>query len=305
MSSLIAVLTALVASMVFGVSSVAEQRGTQRVKRRRVLSPRILLDLVRQPLWVTAIGTTVIGFALQVVALRFGCLALVEPILICDLIFGVLLSAYLRRRWDPIMLTGVAASALGVVAFLVIARPSGGRASVGLSVLPVLAAGLVALVGGCLVVARRNENLRPLALALACGVNYGVAAFLVKLVTSEFSGGLLVLLSNWPIYVLFVVGPVGFLLNQDAFQQGKLIAPVLAIITVADPLISIALAYFWLHEHLRSSPAEIAGQVVSLALMTAGIVVIAHHSPQAIKQLSASPAATEQTQVHGSRPRGK
>lgn len=203
------------------------------------------------------------------------------------------------------MLTGVAASALGVVAFLVIARPSGGRASVGLSVLPVLAAGLVALVGGCLVVARRNENLRPLALALACGVNYGVAAFLVKLVTSEFSGGLLVLLSNWPIYVLFVVGPVGFLLNQDAFQQGKLIAPVLAIITVADPLISIALAYFWLHEHLRSSPAEIAGQVVSLALMTAGIVVIAHHSPQAIKQLSASPAATEQTQVHGSRPRGK
>ena len=32
--------------------------------------------------------------------------------------------------------------------------------------------------------AARNRNLRPLALAVACGVNYGVAAFLIKLLTA-------------------------------------------------------------------------------------------------------------------------
>jgi drug/metabolite transporter (DMT)-like permease len=285
LSAPIAIATATLAALVFGISSVAEQRSTKRVKAEQTLSPRILLDLVRQPLWVTAIGATVIGFALQVVALRFGPLAVVEPILVCDLIFAVLISAYLRKRRDPVIFAGVAACAVGVAGFLVIARPSGGQSTVSFHVLLPLAAGLVAAVAACLVVARGSRNLRPLALALACGISYGAAAFLVKLVTSEFGGGLPQLLSNWPIYALAVVGPVGFLLNQDAFQAGTLIAPVMSIITAADPLVSIALAYLWLNERLSSSPAGIAGEVASLVVMTAGIVVIARHSPQAVRQL--------------------
>ena len=190
MFPLTAVVAATAAALVFGVSSVAEQRSTKHVRTRRTLSPRILLDLAREPLWLTAIGATVLGFALQVAALRFGGLALVEPILICDLIFAVLIGAYLRRRWDPIMLAGAAASTAGLPGFLVIARPSGGQEHLGFGVLPLLAIGLGAVTGGCLAVAGRSQDLRPLALALACGVNYGVAAFLVKLVATDFGAGL-------------------------------------------------------------------------------------------------------------------
>jgi hypothetical protein len=57
----------------------------------------------------------------------------------------------------------------------------------------------VVITGGCLMVAARNPKLRPLALALACGVNYGVAAFAVKLVTTEFGGGPARVFTNWPI----------------------------------------------------------------------------------------------------------
>jgi drug/metabolite transporter (DMT)-like permease len=284
LSAPIAITAAILAALVFGISSVAEQRSTKRVKTQRALSPRILLDLVRQPLWVTAIGGTVVGFALQVVALRFGPIALVEPILVCDLIFAVLITACLRRRGEWVMLAGAVATAAGVVGFLVIAHPSAGKATVSFSVLLPLAAGLAAVVAGCLFVAQRSQNLRPLALALACGVNYGVAAFLVKLVTGDFSGGLSHLLTNWPIYAVAVVGPVGFVLNQDAFQQGTLIAPVMSIITAADPLVSIALGYVFLDEKLNSSPAGIAGEVASLVVMVTGIVVIAHHAPQIVRQ---------------------
>ena len=265
--------------MVFGIASVADQRSTKRVKRRRALSPRIFVDLARQPLWLSSIGGTVIGFALQVLALRYGPLALVEPLLVCDLIFAVLINSYLRKRWDPILLGGVVATAIGVAGFLVIARPTNGQATVSFSVVLPLGVGLAAAVAGCLAVAARNENLRPLALALACGINYGVAAFLVKLVVSDVSGGLVGLLTDWPIYALAVVGPLGFLLNENAFQQGTLIAPVLSIITVCDPLISIALAALWLNEKLSSSAGAIAGEVIFLALMVAGIVVCAHRAP--------------------------
>jgi drug/metabolite transporter (DMT)-like permease len=279
LSPFLAVVLAVCAALVFGVASVADQRSTKRVKRRGPLSPRIFLDLMRQPLWVASVGGTLLGFALQVVALRFGPLALVEPLLVCGLIFAVLINAYLRRRWDAVLIGGVIASAAGVAGFLVIASPSNGNGSVGFAVVLPLAAGLGAAVVGCLAVARRSTVLRPLALALACGINYGVAAFLVKLVVSDVHGGPGGLLTDWPIYALAVVGPLGFLLNENAFQAGTLIAPVLAIITVCDPIISIALGALWLNERLNSSPAGIAGEVIFLLLMVTGVVVTAHRAP--------------------------
>jgi drug/metabolite transporter (DMT)-like permease len=279
LSPLLAIVLAVLAALVFGIASVADQRSTKRVKRRGPLSPRIFLDLMRQPLWLASIGGTVIGFALQVLALRYGPLALVEPLLICDLIFAVLINSYLRKRFDAILLGGVVASAVGVAGFLVIARPTNGTGTVGFHVVLPLGVGLVASVAGCLVVARRSDALRPLALALACGICYGVSAFLVKIIVTDVSGGLTGLFTDWPIYALAVVGPLGFLLNENAFQQGTLIAPVLAIITVCDPLISIALAALWLNEKLSSSPAGIAGELISLLLMTVGIVVTAHRAP--------------------------
>ena len=130
------------------------------------------------------------------------------------------------KRWDPVLFAGVGAATLGVAGFLAIGRPTAGRANVGFSVLLPLALGLVVLVGGCLAVAAKNQNLRPLALALGCGICYGVAAFSVKLVTTEAGGGAARVLTNWPIYMLAITGPVGFILNQDAFQQGRFLAPI-------------------------------------------------------------------------------
>jgi drug/metabolite transporter (DMT)-like permease len=289
-----AIVLGLSAAVVIGIAEVADQRSTKRVRERRVLSPTIFVDLVRQPLWLASIVGTVLGFALQVLALRFGPLALVEPLLVCDLVFAVLLAAYLSRRFDPVVLGGVLATAAGVACFLAIAQPTSGRSSVGFLVVLPLAAGLAAAVSGCLVLARRGGNVRPLALALACGICYGAAAFLIKLVVSPTGAGLAGVLSNWPIYALAVVGPLGFLLNLNAFQQSVLIAPVISIITVCDPLISVALAALWLDEKLSTSPAGIAGEVVGLVVMSTGIVVVAHRAPRI-----AAAAKAKQSETRG------
>jgi hypothetical protein len=297
MSSSIAVVAALAAALLLGISSVADQRSTKRVERRQVLSPRIFADLARQPLWLTALVTNIAGFALQVVALDNGSIAVVQPLLVCDLVFAVLIAFFLGRRkvrrlpggkrTVAFIFIGVGAAAAGIAGFLAIGRPSAGTTHVGLSVLPALAGGLIVVVGGCLAVANRYQNLRPLALALACGVNYGVAAFVTKLLTSEFGGGLVAVLTHWPIYVLAVVGPLGYLLNQDAFQQGTFLAPVQAIITSADPVVSIALGITWLNVRLQSSPGAIAGEVVSILVMITGIAITANHAPTAAGPASA------------------
>jgi drug/metabolite transporter (DMT)-like permease len=93
-----AVVTALASALVLGISAVADQRSTKQVQTRRALSPRIIVDLVHQPLWLIAVGANLVGFALQVVALAFGSLALVQPIVATDLMFSVLIGRYLWRR---------------------------------------------------------------------------------------------------------------------------------------------------------------------------------------------------------------
>jgi drug/metabolite transporter (DMT)-like permease len=300
MSASGATATALASALVLGVSAVADQRSTKRVKERKGLSPAILVDLARQSLWLIAILLNLVGFALQVVALSMGSLAVVQPLLVFDLVFAVLISWLLDRRAKVphpggrrstvLMFTGVAAVTGGVAGFLAIGQPSAGTTNVKTSVLVPLVIGLAVVVGGCLAVGKRYPDLRPLAMALACGVCYGVSAFAVKLVTSEFSGGAGKVFTNWPIYVLAVTGPLGYLFNQYALQQGKSLAPVQSIITSADPIISIALSILWLNVVLHDSPAAIFGEVASLVLMVAGIVVTAHNSPHVTRRAEQTPA---------------
>jgi hypothetical protein len=275
----VAIVTAIAAAGVLGLSAAIDQRSTKKVKTREPLSPRLLADLARQPLWLIAIGANVVGFILQVVALAYGSLALVQPLLVCDLLFAVLIAWYLRGRANepqpnmkPIWI-GVGITTIGLAGFLAIGQPTPGHTQARLSMLAPLAIGYIVVVGACLVVAKRNRDLQPLALALGCGVSYGVAAFVIKLLTSEFGGGLAAIFTNWPIYVFIVVGPAGFILNQNALQQGTLLAPVQAIISVADPVISIALGIAWLDVRLRSSPGAIAGEIISFLLLTVGIIM--------------------------------
>jgi hypothetical protein len=275
----VAIVTAIAAAAVLGLSAAIDQRSTKKVKTREPLSPKLLADLARQPLWLIAIGANVVGFALQVVALAYGSLALVQPLLVCDLLFAVLIAWCLRKSASepqPSMRSvwiGVGITTIGLAGFLAIGQPTPGHTQARLSMLAPLAIGYVVAVGACLVVANRNRGLQPLALATACGVSYGVAAFVIKLLTSEFGGGLGAVFTNWPIYVFIVVGPAGFILNQNALQQGTLLAPVQAIISVADPIISIALGVAWLDVRLRSSPGAIAGEIISFALLTVGIIM--------------------------------
>jgi drug/metabolite transporter (DMT)-like permease len=234
----------------------------------------------------------VLGFVLQVLALKYGSLAVVEPLLICDLIFAVLINSHLRHKRDPVIFIGSGLCAAGVAGFLVIAHPSGGKTSVGALVLLPLGVALVVLVGGSLLVANRDKKVQALALALATGVCYGISAFLIKIVTGN---GIHHLFTTWPLYALVVVGPLGFLLNQNAFQEsGDLIAPVLSIITAADPIISIVLAVVFLEEKLNGTPGGIVGEILTLTLMIVGIVTIARHAPMAVTHDEKKMAAREQ-----------
>jgi drug/metabolite transporter (DMT)-like permease len=282
----LAVPAALVGAASFGLASALQQRAVKEVPDRGALNPRLVTEMVRRPNWLLASLAVGLGLALQVVALAFAPLTLVQPLLVTGVLFGTLFAARLAgRRPDRQILAGATAAVAGLAAFLVLARPQGGGTALpGLRAILPLGLALVVVVAGCLVVAmasRFSGGAHVVALALATGVCYGVTAGLMKVVTGEIrSGGLLAIFAEPAFYVVCVTGPAGFLLSQYTFQQGALIAPALAVITIVDPLVGIGIGVAWLGEHVDNAPPVLIGQAIAGAVLVAGVAVLAWRGTQ-------------------------
>lgn len=300
----VAVPLALVGAASFGLASALQQRAAKEVADVGPLSPRLLVELVRRPRWVLATGAVALGLALQVVALAFAPLALVQPLLVTGIVFGTMFSAWLaHRRLDPQVVVGVLAASAGLAAFLAVARPGGGSPDLpSLSTALPFAAVLAGIEGVCLVVAvaaRFSGQAHVAALAVATGVCYGLTAGLMKVVTGVIrSDGLFAIFFSVALYVVCVVGPLGFLLSQHTLRQGVLIAPALAIITVVDPLVATAIGVAWLGERVDTSPAALAGQAIAVVVLIGGVGLLAHRGTQARRQIE------ERAEGPDSRPMG-
>ncbi|SFT01969.1 DMT family transporter [Saccharopolyspora flava] len=286
----VAVPAAVVGAASFGLASAIQHRVTKQVPQVATFSPRMFWDLVRKPIWVLSIGTVIVGLSLQVVALAFGPLVLVQPLLVTSVLFGAAFAAWFaQRRMDLVLALGALCCAGGLAAFLVLARPSGqGSEFTGAPVLP-----LAVVLGLLVVLSLLAERWLPgefgvVGLAVATGVLYGVTAGLMRVVAGQFrTGGLVEPFGHWTLYVVCVVGPMGFLLSQQTFQRGRLMSPSLAVITTVDPLASAAIGVSWLGEEIAHSPAILAGEAVAAALMVGGIAVLARRSEQLGRELAA------------------
>jgi hypothetical protein len=127
---------------------------------------------------------------------------------------------------------------------------------------------------------RTSGLARSLSFALAAGLVYGATAAVAKVTIAQFHSGFVATVLHWSVWALVVLGPLGFLLNQNAFREGKLASPALAVITVVDPLVGIAIGLLWLDERIATTPGAIAGEVLGLVAMAGGVWLVAHRAPQ-------------------------
>jgi hypothetical protein len=280
-NELIAVLIAIAGAVTFGASDVIEQRATHKVANKPPLDFKLFAELAANKLWVIGISVDIAASVMQAFALHFGPLALVQPILVLDLAFAVVITYVMaRRKPDWVTTAGVLCCTGGLVLFLAVARPQSPPVSVGPSILLPLGLASAGVIALCLVAWRLSPKMwLPLSTAFACGVIFGITAFLLKELTQTIGLGFNPPSQQWPLYAFIIAEPLGFLLNQNAFQESSLIAPVLAIRTVTDPLVAIGIGLVWLNEDIASSPAAIAAELVGLVVMSVGVVALAYRSP--------------------------
>ncbi|MET9443187.1 DMT family transporter [Streptomyces sp. NPDC006610] len=270
----VAVLASLAAGVCFAVAGVLQQRAAARRPDDEALSPRLLGHLAREPLWLAGIALAVLAYGFQSLALAFGPLSLVQPLIVAELVFAVPLSAWLhrmrlgRREWS-----GTVAVAAGLALALASARPHGGRpGSAGpLSWLLILGATAVLV---CLALAAARLLTGPWrasATALAAGAVMGTQSVLLAATVERLRHGLGPTLGAWQPYALIVASAGGLLLIQTAFQQGPLAAS-LPVIDATEPVVAVAVGTAVFGESLHTGWPVTAITVAGLALVAAGIV---------------------------------
>jgi drug/metabolite transporter (DMT)-like permease len=276
-----AVILAVVASFCTATSSVCQRLGAAPAPGGERLSPRLVLYLVKQPIWLVGVASMILGFVFQVAALHFGDLALVQPILATEVLFVFAYMAVAgtkrvaRQDW---LAAGAMAVGLGV--FLFTANPSGGRLHAeatswwlaGVSVLGLTAIATVMAFAPL----RRGVPVSPArkaaTLGVATGISWGFVAAVIKELSAHTSSGLGLFLT-WSPYVLVAVGATSMLLSTHAFQAGPLAASQPGF-TIVDPLVASLLGVFIFSEHISLSPVATVIEAAALAALVAGVVAI-------------------------------
>ena len=243
----------------------------------------LMFRLARRPVWLLGIASMIGGFILQLTALRFGALALVQPILAAELVFvfGYLALAgsgrVTRRDW----LAAVAMSA-GIGVFLRVASPSGGRLHAPGSSWLVAGLATVGVVLLALAVAfglgRRPDasgSRRAAVLGAATGISWGFMAAVIKELSSHLDGGIGAFVSSWSLYLLMAAGAATMLLASHALAAGPLAASQPGF-TILDPLTASLLGVFLFGEHIRTGAADLAGEALALAAVIAAAAVLSH-----------------------------
>lgn len=273
----VAVPAAVAGAALMGLASAAQARASKQVETARTLDPALLSRLARRPLWLAGMAATVAGLVLQLVALAFAPLLVVQPLLVTSLIFaGFFADRLAHRRPDAVLGAGSLMCVAGLAAVMLLARPGEEGTTFIRGPAPVvLALTLAALtVLGLAVSVLAPGALRVLGLAVATGVLYGVTAGLMKVVAGQARDSLAAPFTHPVLYVVCVTGPLGFLLSQNTFQRGEFLTPALAVITALDPLVGVAIGVWWLGETVTADPAALAGAGLAGLVVIAGIVVL-------------------------------
>jgi drug/metabolite transporter (DMT)-like permease len=267
---------ALGAAFANALTSIFQRMAVEDAPERDTFRLRLLLHALRRGIWLAGFLFMLLSFIMQAIALHFGRLTQVQPILTTELLFLVFLlgsSFGFRIGWREWL--GTAATAGGLAGFLVFASPSGGNVvpttsewlEVGLS-----CAGAAAI--AVLFALRGTSRWRRAAMfGTASAIGFAFTASLTKVVSNYAAHDWASIIRHWETYALAVCGALSLFLAQNAFHAGPIAASQSTLVMV-DPLASILIGVSLFGDQLRTSGAWGPLEAFSLLVLFGGALML-------------------------------
>ena len=260
---------ALTAAMLFGSGSILQTIASRNVPLAVGLSHRIVLALVRQPVFVAAIGLNLLGFSFHLLALRTIPLFLAQSGIAASLAVTALLAMrFLNDPLGPPDWAAVAAVCCGLATLAASAGDVGENGQGNGFVVVVFAALAVVGLSG-LVASRFHGAAAAAALGLLAGFGFAGVSVSARLLPDLHPSTVVHSLAT---YSLALSGCLAFLLYSLALQRGSVTGATGPMI-VTQTVTPSAVGVLALHDAIRAGwqiPA-----IVSFAITAAGAAALA------------------------------
>jgi drug/metabolite transporter (DMT)-like permease len=266
---------ALVAAFCFALAAALQQKGALNLPQISLRNPASLARLAGQTMWLLGTAALLIGYVFQAAALDRGRLAIIQPLLVTTVVFALPLGYFLTKQHvGRREVIGAAVIVLGLALFAIFGDPAGGRENapgdewaIAIAVIAAVCCVLL-LFGG-----RGGLTMKAAVYGTVAGILFGLSAALTKPTLDFLHEGIDELLSHWEPYALAIAGVLGFVLQQVSLGTGRL-APSVATVSVANPVVSMLLGIFLLDERLSRPAWHVVVACIGLGLALAGAVVI-------------------------------
>ncbi|MFC9165675.1 DMT family transporter [Streptomyces fungicidicus] len=273
MDILLPVLFALGAALSNALATVLQRKAALTVPRSDKLRAGLMLDLLRRRVWLAGIAAVIAAALCQAVALATGPLTVVQPLLVLELPFTLVIGTpLLRGRLSRAGWAAVCAVVAGLAVALGAASPEGNRTHVPMDLwIPALAVCVAAIAGLVLTgICRPEGRGRAACFGLATAVAYAVTAALMKASMHTLDDdGVVAFLTAWQTYGFALFGVSALFFLENAMQAGPLVASQPAI-TLGDASVSLALGVTIYAEYVRGG-WWLLPQLLGVALIVAGV----------------------------------
>jgi drug/metabolite transporter (DMT)-like permease len=240
----VAYLLAAIAAFVNALTSVLQRIGVESAPESTTLRLSLMAHAIKRVIWLVGFGLMLVEFGLQATALRFGELSVVQPVLTTELLFLLLILGvwfHYRLGWQEWL--GAVVIVAGLAGFFAAARygPRWWRAA---------------------------------SFGAATAITAAYSAALTKAITSYTKLGWGHVFTHFQPYMLAITGLGTVFLIQNALHAGPITASRTTMVTI-NPLVSIVLGITLFADVLRSGPLWISAEIVSLAVLVVGVVILA------------------------------
>ena len=244
---------------------------------------RFAIYLFRNPLWLFGWVALVAAFVFQALALHNGPISVVQPLLVSELVFALVLRwLWIHQAIKPVTWWSAGVTCAALAAFIAVAEPSGGSTVPTSRVWVSAAAAIV----GCVAVTaalgwfwRGSAGRRAALLGASASMLWAFVAALIKATTDTLTQfGVSGMFTHWPVYALAAAGLTAEILNQVALHVGPLSVSQ-PFIVIVDPIVSIALSVWIYGETFSPNTARLAIGAMSFAVMCGAVVVLTRTAP--------------------------
>jgi hypothetical protein len=246
--------------------------------------------LVANPLWLFGWVALAGAFVFQALALHNGLMSVVQPLLVTELVFALVLRRlWIRQSIRAVTWWSAAVTCVALALFLGVAEPTGTDSTPATSDwLGATIAVVVVTAALCLLALRGSPGRRAALLGSATAVLWALVATFIKAMTDSLTqygfGGMFM---HWPVYALALGGLAAELLDQTTLHVGPL-SMSQPFLVVVDPIVSIALSVWVFSEQFSESVPRLAFGSLAFAMMCISVMALARTAPATMDPAGAS-----------------